>query len=520
MPPGVPSVPGQPATDLELMDRVRAGDRDAFGELYGRYRRLGYATALSLGVSAADADDVVAEAFLQIFDALLERGRSVETFGAYLATSVRHGVYRRHRLGKRLKLTDRVEDLDSAQQFADTSVTSFERATLARAFDSLPSRWREILFYTLVRGWKPSQAAPRMGLSANAAAALGLRAREGLRQAYLQAHLTTLEDEQCREFAQRLGVWTRAGMPARESQRLSKHLETCASCEAFAGELADINRNLRPAALAILLVSPAIPAFLRRRGGSATPSAQGAPKVTERALGRVGRWSRVNPGVPVIGGAPHIVVAGILVAAAAGAVMLVSASTSSTSGPSVSPPPTSVGRVADAAGRASAGTLSAGPGGSSTPPSAAVAALPASSIRLPSSSAVAVIVPADMSGRTLRPPTDPGQVGEWSGSASWTATTGQITLAGHTFLPGHAPFVFANLDSLRAGQLIHTSDARGHVTTWVVTRVEDRDKSRGVDPAAFRGNHGPRSLVLISCTGPVDSDGDYSSNVYVFADPA
>ena len=47
-----------------------------------------------------------------------------------------------------------------------------------------------MLWYTEVEGLDPHDVAPIMGLSANGVAALAYRAREGLRKAWLQEHVT------------------------------------------------------------------------------------------------------------------------------------------------------------------------------------------------------------------------------------------------------------------------------------------------------------------------------------------
>ena len=63
------------ATDLELVERVRGGDDDAFRVLVERHSRALYRTAYRITSNAADADDVVQETFLRAY-------RSLGTFDA------------------------------------------------------------------------------------------------------------------------------------------------------------------------------------------------------------------------------------------------------------------------------------------------------------------------------------------------------------------------------------------------------------------------------------------------------
>lgn len=54
-------------TDLELVERVRGGDDDAFRVLVERHSRSLYRTAYRITSNAADADDVVQETFLRAY---------------------------------------------------------------------------------------------------------------------------------------------------------------------------------------------------------------------------------------------------------------------------------------------------------------------------------------------------------------------------------------------------------------------------------------------------------------------
>src|SRR5688500_18959609 len=58
------------ATDIELVERVRGGDDDAFRILVERHSRSLYRSAYRITGNAADADDVVQETFLRAYKAL------------------------------------------------------------------------------------------------------------------------------------------------------------------------------------------------------------------------------------------------------------------------------------------------------------------------------------------------------------------------------------------------------------------------------------------------------------------
>jgi predicted anti-sigma-YlaC factor YlaD len=70
---------------------------------------------------------------------------------------------------------------------------------------------------------------------------LAYRAREGLRQAYLQAHLGQAAAEHCRATVDRLGAWTRRGLSKRDTALVRAHLAECGQCPALAADLAELN---------------------------------------------------------------------------------------------------------------------------------------------------------------------------------------------------------------------------------------------------------------------------------------
>ncbi|HMO10501.1 MAG TPA: zf-HC2 domain-containing protein, partial [Actinotalea sp.] len=87
-----------------------------------------------------------------------------------------------------------------------------------------------MLWYTEVEGLSAAEIAPILGLTANGVAALAYRAREGLRQAYLQQHLAAPQSEACTLVNSKLGAYVRGGLAKRETQLVDSHLEECHAC--------------------------------------------------------------------------------------------------------------------------------------------------------------------------------------------------------------------------------------------------------------------------------------------------
>src|SRR5215217_2853218 len=185
----------QGSSDAELVAAVRAGDLSAFGALYERHVGAARAVARRYSNSAADAEDAVADSFARIFATVRDGGGPDAAFRAYLFTVVRRVAMHRIEHGRRVEPTDDVATLEAGVVAAggsdEATMAGFERDVVARAYSSLPERWQAVLWYTEVEGLTPAQISPALGIPPNAVAVLAYRAREGLRQAYLQKHVTT-----------------------------------------------------------------------------------------------------------------------------------------------------------------------------------------------------------------------------------------------------------------------------------------------------------------------------------------
>ncbi|NRQ50022.1 sigma-70 family RNA polymerase sigma factor [Aeromicrobium stalagmiti] len=231
------------SSDADLISAVRSGDTDAYGELFGRHRDAAMRMARQL-VRGPDADDLVAESFIRVLSTLQDGKGPDESFRAYLLTSIRRLHIDRIRAGKRVRSTDDEAELDRAVEFVDPAEMRFEQGAAAAAFSSLPERWQLVLWHLDVEGQKPADIAPLLGMSANSVSALAYRAREGLRQAYLQGHLAPTLHESCRKTTGLLGGYVRKGLSARDTVKVEDHLDGCSRCTGLYLELAEVNSNL------------------------------------------------------------------------------------------------------------------------------------------------------------------------------------------------------------------------------------------------------------------------------------
>ncbi|MGM1060279.1 sigma-70 family RNA polymerase sigma factor [Saccharothrix sp. Mg75] len=276
----------RPPSDAELIDAVRGGELRAYGQLYERHATAARTFARQLSRSAVEADDLVSEAFARVLDVLRDGRGPDSAFRAYLFTAIRHTAYDRHRREKRVELADDVSAVApeaTVVPFHDPAVATLERSLATRAFASLPERWQTVLWQTVIEGQSHAEVAPLLGLTANGVSALAYRAREGLKKAYLQAHLEDVPTTRCRATVDRLGAWTRRGLKGREAAQVETHLDGCVRCRALAEELADVNGALR-AVVAPLVLGAGAAGYLATTAGAAE-AAVGAAGAGTAAVG-------------------------------------------------------------------------------------------------------------------------------------------------------------------------------------------------------------------------------------------
>jgi RNA polymerase sigma factor (sigma-70 family) len=243
---------GLTTSDEELIANARSGDQNAFAELWRRHYRSGARVARQF-TSSIDADDLVSEAYTRIYQRVLAGGGPSGAFRPYLYTTIRNLASTWGAKSRDVQVDD-IADYEDPATLDDPVAVALDRTLTARAFRSLPERWQSVLWYTEVEGMDPHEVAPILGMSANGVAALGYRAREGLRKAWLQAHVSEAGvSEACKWSIARLGENARHSLTPREQQKLSDHLLNCAKCAIVSEEVDEVGSHLAMVLLPIML---------------------------------------------------------------------------------------------------------------------------------------------------------------------------------------------------------------------------------------------------------------------------
>jgi RNA polymerase sigma factor (sigma-70 family) len=230
-----------------------AGIGRSYGELYVEYAPAARGLALSM-VPPDVADDIVAEAFARVLAAIRAGGGPDHAFRPYLLAAVRNlandWIAARRRVTVIGDLDEEADDRSAPliSGFSGDAATEAEARAearlIVRAFSRLPERWRAVLWQLEVEGKAPAEVAPVFGLSGNGVSALAMRAREGLRQAYLREHIGTNIPASCRAYAEDLGAGTRGRLSPRRQAAMQEHLGHCPACQDLFTELSELNRKL------------------------------------------------------------------------------------------------------------------------------------------------------------------------------------------------------------------------------------------------------------------------------------
>lgn len=158
--PASPPEADSAALDL-CLSRISAGDQSALAELYDRTRSAIYGFALSLLKNVHDAEDVLQEVYLQVWQAA-GRYRSFRKPMAWLLTITRNLAMSRIRdQGKTVTLSPE----DWHMQFADTpAVTTEDRLVLESMLAFLTDEERQIVTLHALTGLKHREIAALLEL--------------------------------------------------------------------------------------------------------------------------------------------------------------------------------------------------------------------------------------------------------------------------------------------------------------------------------------------------------------------
>lgn len=302
------------ASDADLITALREGQNAAYAVLWDRHHKSGLTAARAI-TSSHDPEDLVQESFTRILTTISNGNGPTENFRAYLYSTIRSVS-----IAWSAKTAPTVDiESQSANLISDFDVASLteDRQITARAFKNLPQDWQTVLWYSEIEGMSAAEIAPLMGINARAVSALAFRAREGLRESWLSAHLPVnriAETEECRWMEENLSAYSRGNLTTKRTDRANNHLAECNDCSLLLAELNAVSVSLRAAILPLILgITPLAATTL-----FPAPAAAATAGTASGVIGTIGAFKEWATKSPLSAGAAAT---GAIVATAAAGVL-------------------------------------------------------------------------------------------------------------------------------------------------------------------------------------------------------
>jgi RNA polymerase sigma-70 factor, ECF subfamily len=180
------------ARDSFLLDRVRRGDMDAYGELVARHARRAYSIAYGILRHREDAEDVVQESFARTLERIerIDAGRPFHPW--FYRIVVNTAINLRRTRSRRAAETLRDDVRSTTPQPDRAAEVGQLRDRLLRALDALPERQRTIVLLADVEELTSMEIAEIMAMPAGTVRYHLHLARRALR------HLLPVPDEEAR----------------------------------------------------------------------------------------------------------------------------------------------------------------------------------------------------------------------------------------------------------------------------------------------------------------------------------
>jgi RNA polymerase sigma-70 factor, ECF subfamily len=161
------------AVDARLAERIRAGDQEALGELYDRYASIALAVALRVVADREEAEDLVHDAFVAVWQKIDRFDPARGSFRAWLLTVVRNRAIDRVR-ARRARI-----DLDDADERSllrtgpnptwEAALGSASASELRAAMQSLPGEQRRAVELAYFEGYTYREVAEITGVPSGTA---------------------------------------------------------------------------------------------------------------------------------------------------------------------------------------------------------------------------------------------------------------------------------------------------------------------------------------------------------------
>ena len=157
--------------DVMLIGRIGAGDESALSELYNRYSQLLYAMQMRILHSVEDAEDMLQEVFLQVWNKASSYQRDKGTVYTWLVTLTRNRTIDRLR-SKGFRKQQQEIDMEQLSLMDETrsgnphnmTVLSEQQRTVVNVLQQLNNEQQQVLALAYYEGYSQSEIAEKLNV--------------------------------------------------------------------------------------------------------------------------------------------------------------------------------------------------------------------------------------------------------------------------------------------------------------------------------------------------------------------
>jgi RNA polymerase sigma-70 factor (ECF subfamily) len=173
--------------EQQLVEACKGGDRTAQHTLYNRYSKAMYNTCLRMLKVPADSEDVLQNAFVEVF-LKLDSFRFESTVGAWIKRIVVNACIN-HLKKRKMIMADWDERIPEPHETSvDEADQAYEVSRVRRAVEGLPDGYRTVLSLYLFEGYDHSEIGEILEISEATSKSQYSRARKRVREMLDEMH--------------------------------------------------------------------------------------------------------------------------------------------------------------------------------------------------------------------------------------------------------------------------------------------------------------------------------------------
>jgi RNA polymerase sigma-70 factor (ECF subfamily) len=168
--------------DADLISRVKAGELEAFGQLYSRYLTNIYRYVRTRVSTDRDAEDLTEAVFLKAFESLGKYKQRGAPFSAFLYRVARNVIIDYYRTDKPVEVLEKAETIAARDVDAEKELIDLEQVKeIMKALGKLNERYQEVIRMRVLLDMSTEEIAAWMDMTPAAVRVLLHRALKRLR---------------------------------------------------------------------------------------------------------------------------------------------------------------------------------------------------------------------------------------------------------------------------------------------------------------------------------------------------